>query len=57
MCKGTVVGVHKDYAISVEFDEHINGHGCMGLAKEGYGWNFPYVDLTRIPNNSTETEE
>lgn len=54
--KGTVVSIYKDI-ISVEFDRHIKGHSCMGLTKEGYGWNLHREHLTRIPNNSTETEE
>ena len=40
---GTVVRIFTwktDLYASVEFDEHINGHDCGGLTKEGHGLNI-----------------
>lgn len=47
---GTVVknNTTKPDITSVEFDSHIDGHSCLGSAKEGYGYNLDTAHLELI---------
>ena len=54
---GTILYVHEDGILSVEWDSHINGHTCGGRCKRGYGWNVRSRDIEvleskEIPFNS-----
>jgi hypothetical protein len=40
--KGTVVDIYNngaDTVIYIDWDKHLHGHTCEGLARQGHGWN------------------
>lgn len=51
---GTVKKLLTDNYCSVEFDKFVGGHGCCGLAKDGYGWNCAEdaLDLVKHQNET-----
>lgn len=51
---GTVKKLLTDNYYSVEFDKFVDGHGCNGFAKYGYGWNCAEdaLDLVKHQNET-----
>ena len=51
---GTVKKLLTDNCYSVEFDKFVDGHGCKGFAKYGYGWNCAEdaLDLVKHQNET-----
>lgn len=51
---GTVKKLLTDNYYSVEFDKFVDGHGCKGFAKYGYGWNCAEdaLDLVKHQNET-----
>lgn len=51
---GTVKKLCEHNFYAVEFDEFIDGHNCLGFAKNGYGWNIKgdNLDLVKTQNET-----
>lgn len=51
---GTVKKLCEHNFYAVEFDEFIDGHNCLGFAKNGYGWNIEgdNLDLVKTQNET-----
>src|SRR5690349_10645531 len=53
---GVVLAYDGDH-ISVEFDNHIDGHDGDGSGKQGYCWKLPISMVTRVNHRGRPSKE